>query len=376
MATPGTEPDQTPKDKDLASVDGPSHTTRRERRDRQDLVDDVIKLTDSILADPSHPWNREWPTVGEMAEALDSNHKSVSQALQVLGDRGLYAKVPVRRQRRVSAAWIPTHHIDTNRHITDDEMIASITELARTEEWTILPSYDDLEEHFHAPRSAVSRVVKVLAHRKLIVRYYDKKCWRWRLVVASPGPRGINPAHITTPAKRAIANLTRRLNEGEFRYRTPDGVIHEEPFLSSHEIAAQYSIGISTAKDVLRQLLHEGWIIRTHHNSPCVPSDRVPAVDRLHAAPPRQRPPRGGGPKRVGQLTKDLVERIESGEFSAAGFPSGGQLIAQYRTSRPIIQQVLDELHRRDLIDFEWVGGYRRAQLAHHLRSPEHAQIG
>jgi len=367
VTTPNTGPGLTPKDQCPEAIPGAPETTTpsgKKRQNRQALIDRVANLTESVLADPSHPWNREWPTIGEMAETIGSNHRSVNEVLRILGERGLYAKAAIKRQRRVSEGWVPTRRLKASRRTTDNEILAGIIDLARSGEWTILPTYDDLEEYFQAPRSAITRVVKELARRNLLIRQFYRGYWRWRLTVAASGPNRINPALGMTPSQRAIADLTRRLREGEFRYRTPDGVIHEEPFLSSLEIATQYRISRTTAKAVLHQLLRNGWLIREHQDAPCTLSDRIPAADRPHAAPPRQRPAKGNGRKRAGQLAKALAERIEAGEFSAAGFPSGAQLMTEYRTSRPIIQQVLDELHRRGLIEFEWIGGHRQARLA------------
>lgn len=310
-----------------------------------------------------------------MTQQLCVSPGTLQGALHQLRDEGLLVKRLVERPSGKRVAWVPTARAPAfAAHLGIDELAALIARRAARERWTMLPSQPRLAELMSISERNAIDATKVLARRGVVHKLLIGGRWRWCLLPPHK-LRSIDPRATVADHKVVVCELLRRIRDGEFRYRTPDGVIHEQPFLARVDLMALFKVSGVTIDKARSTLTELGWIEPDPNTTALyrladtvAPADRATHPARLIS---RKRPLRG---TRVPQIVDDLIERIRAGEFTdlPQGRLSYWELRGHYRTGDATLRGVLDELHRRGWIVFR----HERQQRRAHLANPQPTETG
>ena len=313
------------------------------------LVADAVERTAvHAQGDPDHPWSRQWPTISEMARYLGESQPQVVQAIAHLRRRGVFVHALIHTDdgvRRLSVLTsmmpsLPQAHTETS-------MRTELLSRTKSGEWSELPPLHELATHFGRDRRAVRRVLLALAEQGRAVHVRRGQSYRWQIVGQDTS---IEPALLVRSVKAVAQDMIRRIRAGEFRYRLPDGTVHEAALPGQDRMTRRYRVGYKTLEAVKAHLHLLEWIEPApspyqQGGTVWVLASRVPPVDLDHhpAGVAAVAPPPAKWTA-VADIVQDLIGRIVAGEFDDAPLPTREELKVRYRVGAPKITRVHAEL--------------------------------
>lgn len=330
------------------------------------VAEAIAALVEAALADPDHPWTRHWPSSSEMADQFDVPKSTVAQALRHLAGQGLLAKTVMPAAMGGTARFVPAVRAPAFvRSPSVDEVAAWLADQAMRGAFDLVPPYRELAGRLGVRVRTIPAALGVLADRGLAHRVRVRGVNRWW--IAPPHELRSRPRARPTayPIPLAYDDVLRRIRDGEFRYRTPDGRVHEAPFPTFVELAARYGGSQRAAAQVHRAVREAGLIVPGPNRSArFLLAPHVPAVDR-HASPPPPplRTPRPRN-KRAHEIAEAVLRRIRAGEFADRPLPTQTDLIAEYRVGWHNVRAAYVELRRRGWVEFRFRGTSSFAVLA------------
>lgn len=346
----------------------PRVSSHDSRRTWHVIAEDIRAIAELCAADPNHPWTECWPPVAEIAGHLDSNKDTVRRALRHLEAQGWMgkARVPHPTRGRVDR-WMPQVRRPAFPEApTSADVAAEVVRKCLAGDWDVVPSLLEGARHFGVSRHVMVDVTKHLEAQGLVVKVWVNGTPRWRVV--PPHLRRQLDARSTVSPTRWVADaIAGRIAAGEFRYRLPDGSVHEPPFPSFRRLLEQYGVSTTTVYRVRDELCALGLIAPgPRPNGPYRLGDRVPIVDRHeHPRTPASTPRRaGGGRRRAAEVADDIVSRIREGALVAAQSVGLAETMARYKISHRTARLAFNQAHRGGWITFHFNTHGRHARVA------------
>jgi DNA-binding GntR family transcriptional regulator len=336
----------------------------------------ITSLIEQALADPDHPWTVRWPTAGEMASQFGTSVKTISRALNYLEGEGVVVEARVRRDSGYRTTRVPrVREILYRPAPTEQEITTEIIARAQDGEWETLPTLRVLREHFRVDTATITRVIDQLASRRMAHKLRVGRRWRWQIIPPHELP-SVDPRRTVSAHRVVMADLIRRIRSGEFRYRLPDGSVHERPFLSLTEMEEQYDISEKVVASVRAELRRLNIIVPGPQaggpESRARLAERIPTVD-LRAHPPTSAPTMPGD--RAREIAADLIVRIQTGEFTNGKRLSSYQQRRHYGAGALTVQDAFDRLGDEGWVQFLHTNRGREAFLADPLPSTAPSEI-
>lgn len=336
---------------------GPRRLTWRQ------AADHIANIASCALVDATHPWAPRWPTSVQAAAALGCTPNLYTKACQHLAEQGIMVKkrmprhtagystiwVPVGwNERRYAVLWMPINSqiIDTDPP-SQDRITAEILRRGQSGEWKVLPATIKLGQYFHVDHEVVRRAIRKLQDRRLVMKLLINGHPRW--CVIPPSLHGNVDRRFTVPIREIIlTDMVADIEAGRFRYRMPDGIVHEQPFPTVSSIARRYDTPYRNAAAVRDELVQRGLLVPgAHRNAAYVLADHIPAVDRTEHPVREKRRTTGD---RAREIADDVAIRITSGELT--GVLSMTQVQLRYKVGCPTGSMVSDLLHEYGLIQY------------------------
>lgn len=304
-----------------------------------------------------------------MARQLGTSNSTVRIALHQLRDEGLLVKRLVERPAGKRVAWVPAARaLAYTRHPDADALATQIARRAARERWTVLPSQRKIHTVLGVSQKKALAAREVLIQRGILHKLRVDGQWRW-CFVPPHRLRQASPRATMAVYKTVVDQVLSLIRAGEFRYRTPDGTIHERPFLSQTEMMALFLVGTPTVAKARKILVDLGWIVPGESNNSYYRlADTVPPVARTTHPAPRAEQHRLGAPPslRYLDIADDLIARIQAGDFAyrAPRLPWQVELSRHYKVHKSTIRRAVAELHRRGWIDYYYFGPQPCVRLA------------
>ena len=341
------------------------------------IAEMVTALIEQAVADAEHPWTVNWPTAIEMASQFGTSLSTMRRALKKLEGQGLIVKARVPRPDGYQISWVPrVRQAAYPPVLTDQQIAADIMAKTLNGEWETLPTVRELQAHFRVDGESILRVLNDLADRGIAHKLRRDGYWRWHIVPPHK-IRSIDPRTAIPGRRAALGDIIHRIRAGEFRYRLPDGSIHERLFLTVVEIQQQYSVSDQTGRSIKAELLSLNLIVpgpvSIGLGARAQLAEHIPVV-ALRAHPPSPVPLKPGD--RARELAADLIARIRAGEFRNGKALKLTGTARHYGAGRDNVRAAFDQLHNEGWVEFRYTSRGRFVVLADPLPTADREARG